>query len=110
MAVNNTASTYSKMEFPMAIQRQDAFSLDPTECWASMADALDYAQNNPTAYVGQEIVVMVDGVPKRYMITDTNGTLVATGGVSDDDIATDTEVAEMMATVFSTTEDTQTVE
>ena len=30
MAVNNTAKTYSNMEFPLSMKRQDAFSLDPT--------------------------------------------------------------------------------
>ena len=30
MAVNNTQNNYAKMEFPLTIKRQDAFSLDGT--------------------------------------------------------------------------------
>ena len=49
MAVNNTAKSYSKMEFPLAMQRQDAFALDPTCVWSSLEDAQNYAKTNPTA-------------------------------------------------------------
>ena len=80
MAVNNTAKKYSGMEFPLAMKRQDAFALDPTCVWPSMADAQNYAKTNPTAYIGQVLSVVVDGV----------------------DIATDSEVSEMLSEVFST--------
>ena len=36
MAVNNTQNNYAKMEFPLTIKRQDAFSIDPTEIWPSL--------------------------------------------------------------------------
>ena len=52
MAVNNTQNSYAKMEFPLTIKRQDAFSIDPTEIWPSLEAAQEYAQTNPTAYVG----------------------------------------------------------
>ena len=64
MAVNNTAKTYSNMEFPLSMKRQDAFSLDPTCVWPSMADAQNYAKTNPTAYIGQVLSVGVDGVAR----------------------------------------------
>ena len=53
MAVNNTSKAYSNMEFPLSMKRQDAFALDPTCVWPSMADAQNYAKTNPTAYIGQ---------------------------------------------------------
>ena len=39
MAVNNTQNNYAKMEFPLTIKRQDAFSIDPTEIWPSLEAA-----------------------------------------------------------------------
>ena len=39
MAVNNTAKTYANMEFPLAMKRQDAFALDPSTVWPTLADA-----------------------------------------------------------------------
>ena len=52
MAVNNTAKTYANMEFPLAMKRQDAFALDPSTVWPTLAGAQSYAKTNPTAYVG----------------------------------------------------------
>ena len=43
MAVNNTENAYAKMEFPLTIKRQDAFSVDPTEVWSSLEEAQNYA-------------------------------------------------------------------
>lgn len=103
MAVNNTAKSYSKMEFPLAMQRQDAFALDPTEIWSSLEAAQTYAQSDPTAYVGQKLAVIVGGVATQYMIKNAAGDLAPMGGVSDENIATDAEVAEMLAEVFTTT-------
>ena len=64
MAVNNTQNNYAKMEFPLTIKRQDAFSIDPTEIWPSLEAAQEYAQTNPTAYVGQKLSVVVE-CPRR---------------------------------------------
>ena len=63
MAVINTQNSYAKMEFPLTIKRQDAFSIDPTEIWPSLEAAQEYAQTNPTAYVGQKLSVVV--CPRR---------------------------------------------
>ena len=49
MAVNNTAKTYANMEFPLAMKRQDAFALDPSTVWPTLADAQSYAKNNDRA-------------------------------------------------------------
>ena len=102
MAVNNTAKTYSKMEFPMAVQRQDAFSLDPTETWPSLEAAQAYARTDPTAYVGQKIAVVVDGVAKQYHIKNAAGDLeeLGAGSGTNYDVATDDEVSSMLDEVF----------
>ncbi len=101
MAIDNTTKTLAKMEFPLAMQRQDAFALDPSEIWTSLEAAQNYAKTDPTAYVGQKIAVVVDGVATQYQILNTAGDLAPIGGVSDDDIATDAEVEEMLNEVFS---------
>lgn len=100
MAVNNTEKSYSKMEFPLAMQRQDAFALDPTEIWPSLEAALTYAQSDPTAYVGQKLAVIVDDVSEQYQIKNTAGELEPLGGTP----ATDAEVTEMLNEVFNSEE------
>ena len=100
MAVNNTQNSYAKMEFPLTIKRQDAFSLDATEIWPSLEAAQEYAQSNPTAYVGQKISVVVDGVSTQYQIKNVAGDLEPLGGTA----ATDEEVAEMFNDVFGSAE------
>lgn len=103
MAINNTEKSFSNMEFPLAMKRQDAFALDPTFVWPSLEEAQDYAQNNPTAYVGQHLSVVVDGVSTAYQIKNAAGELeiLGAGGVS---VATDDEVSEMFEEVFGTEE------
>lgn len=96
MAVDNTQNSYAKMEFPLTIKRQDAFSIDQTEVWPSLEAAQAYAQSNPTAYVGQKISVVVDGVSTPYQIKNVLGELESLGGTP----ATDEEVAEMFDDVF----------
>lgn len=100
MAVNNTEKSYSKMEFPLAMQRQDAFALDPTEIWPSLEAAQTYAQSDPTAYVGQKLAVIVNGVSQQYQIKNTAGELESLGGTP----ATDAEVTEMLNDVFGSEE------
>lgn len=99
MAVNNTAKTYSNMEFPLSMKRQDAFALDASCVWGSLSEAQSYASSNPTAYVGQVIAVVVDGESTVYQIKDTAGTLeqLGAGAVS---YATDTEVADLLTEKF----------
>ena len=99
MAVNNTAKKYSGMEFPLAMKRQDAFALDPTCVWPTLADAQNYAKTNPTAYVGQMLSVVVNGTATPYVIQNANGDL-APLGASAVDIATDSAVSEMLSEVF----------
>lgn len=101
MAVNNTAKTYASMEFPLAMKRQDAFALDPTCVWPSLAEAQSYAKTNPTAYIGQVLSVVVDGVATSYTIQNAAGDLAPLGAASVD-IATDSEVSEMLSEVFPT--------
>lgn len=103
MAVNNTENAYAKMEFPLTIKRQDAFSVDPTEVWSSLEAAQNYARTNPTAYVSQELGVVVNGVAKRYFIKNEAGDLEEVGGggnIDESSIASDDEVTEMLNEVF----------
>lgn len=101
MAVINTQDSYAKMEFPLTIKRQDAFSMDPTEIWPSLEAAQEYARSNPTAYVGQELAVIVNGEAQRYFIKNAAGDLVSNGGgIDESSIASDAEVAEMLTEVF----------
>ena len=102
MAVINTQDSYAKMEFPLMIKRQGAFSMDPTEIWPSLEAAQEYARSNPTAYVGQELAVIVNGEAQRYFIKNAAGDLVGNGGGSIDEssIASDAEVTEMLNEVF----------
>lgn len=102
MAVINTQDSYAKMEFPLTIKRQDAFSMDPTEIWPSLEAAQEYARSNPTAYVGQELAVIVNGEAQRYFIKNAAGDLVGNGGggIDESSIASDAEVAEMLTEVF----------
>lgn len=99
MAVNNTANTYANMEFPLAMKRQDAFALDPTSVWDSLAKAKDYAKTNPTAYVGQVLSVVVDGVSTTYQIKNAAGELEPLGSAAVS-VATDQEVNEMLEEIF----------
>jgi hypothetical protein len=99
MAINNTQNTYANMEFPLAMKRQDAFALDPTGVWPSLEAAEDYAKNNPTAYVGQHLSVVADGISTAYQIKDTAGNLEELGAGAVD-VATDEEVREMFDEVF----------
>ena len=50
--------TYNSMGLPMNINRSNPIPIDNTELWYSLAEAQDYAQNDPRAYVGQTIKVV----------------------------------------------------
>lgn len=93
MAVNNTAKAYSNMEFPLSMKRQDAFALDPTCVWPSLAEAQNYAKTNPV------LSVVVDGTATAYTIKNAAGDLAPLGAAAVD-IATDSEVSEMLSEVF----------
>ena len=99
MAINNTEKTYAFMEFPLSMSRQDAFALDKTSVWASLAEAQAYAQSDPRAYVGQTISVVENGVSTAYQIKNAAGELEklgSTGAAADMDVATEEEIAEML--------------
>ena len=96
MAVINNQNSYAKMEFPLTIKRLAVYSTAPTEIWPSLEAAQEYAQTNPTAYVGQKLSVVVDGVSTPYQIKNAAGELEPLGGTP----ATDEEVAEMFNEVF----------
>ena len=109
MAVNNTTGSFASMEFPMAFSRQDSFPLDKSS--VSLSDAQTYAQTSPLAYVGQVIAVVVDGTATIYQIKNTAGDLEALASgdfegnveaVLATQIASDTEVTEMLNEVFGT--------
>ena len=109
MAIDNTEKTFSNMEFPLAMKRQDAFALDPTSVWDSLAKAENYAKTNLTAYVGQVLSVVVDGVSTTYQIKNAAGDLEPLGtGDMDENLdayfeantATDEEVQEMLDEIF----------
>lgn len=109
MAINGSDKSFAFMEFPLSMSRQDAFPLDKNSVFYSMSDAQTYAQTNPTAYVGQVIAVVEEGVSTVYQIKNAAGELEALGtgdlegdvdAIVDDRIATDDEVAEMISEIF----------
>lgn len=113
MAVNGSDKSFAKMEFPLGMKRQDAFPLDDSSVFYSMSEAQTYAQSNPTAYVGQVISVVVDGTATIYQIKNTAGDLEALASgdfegnveaVLATQIASDTEVTEMLNEVFGTSD------
>lgn len=103
MAIDNTTSSFAFMEFPMAFSRQDGFPLDKTSVYGSLSEAETYAQTSPLAYVGQVLSVVVDGEATVYKIKDTAGTLEPLGADAME-VATDSEVEEMIDEVFGTEE------
>lgn len=105
MAVDNTKKSYSFMEFPLSMARQDAFPLDKTTVFNSLEAAQSYAQTDPTAYVGQVVSVITDGVSTVYQIKNGSGELEALGGGDvSHNVATDEEVTEMLDNVFGAKE------
>ena len=101
MAVDNTKKSYPFMEFPLSMARQDAFPLDKTTVFKSPEDAQNYARTDPTAYVGQHLSVVIDGVSTPYHIKNEDGELEALGGAAAEDVATDEEVEAMLDEVFA---------
>ena len=72
--------------FPLNFRRGNPNPLDNSSVWASLAEAQNYAANDPVAYVGQILTVVVtaeDGTTsvKAYSIQDTDGTLKEVGSV-----------------------------
>lgn len=100
MAVDNTKKSYPFMEFPLSMARQDAFPLDKTTVFGTLEDAQTYASSDPTAYVGQPLSVVTDGISVMYYIKNASGDLEPLGGASEGDMATDEEVTAMLDEVF----------
>lgn len=103
MAINGSDKSFAFMEFPLSMSRQDAFPLDKNSVFYSMSDAQTYAQTNPTAYVGQVIAVVEEGVSTVYQIKNAAGDLEPLGSAAVD-VASDAEVTEMITDVFGTGE------
>lgn len=62
MAINIDTSTIKNItEYPNSFKRQGAFPLERFSIFNTYDDAVDYAQNNPIAYVGQPLVVVTTG-------------------------------------------------
>lgn len=101
MAINGSDKSYAFMEFPLSMSRQDAFPLDKSSVFYSMAEAKTYAQESPLAYVGQHISVVVDGESTAYQIMNAAGDLEPLGAAAVN-AASDAEVEEMFGEVFGT--------
>lgn len=98
MAIDNTKKNYAFMEFPLSMSRQDAFPLDRSSVFYALEEAESYAQSDPTAYVGQVISVVTDGIGTAYQIKNSQGELEKLEGESR--VATDEEVDEMLDEIF----------
>ena len=86
MAVYNLPNYTNDQGFglPLNIRRGNPNPLDNSAVWASLAAAQNYAQTDPTAYVGQIISVVdnANSVVDVYKINDTAGNLVLVGTVT----------------------------
>ena len=78
--------------FPLNFRRGNPNPLDNSSVWASLAEAQNYAANDPVAYVGQIISVVdnVNNVTTVYSIQDEAGTLkkVGTSPIGDESTIT----------------------
>ena len=86
MAVYNLPNYTNDQGFglPLNIRRGNPNPLDNSAVWASLSAAQNYAQTDPTAYVGQIISVVdnANSVVDVYKINDTAGNLVLVGTVT----------------------------
>ena len=78
--------------FPLNFRRGNPNPLDNSSVWASLAEAQNYAADDPVAYVGQILTVVdnANGVATVYSIQDEAGTLkkVGTSPVGDESTIT----------------------
>ena len=81
------------------MSRQDAFPLDKSSVFYALEDAENYAESDPTAYVGQVISVVADGASTAYQIKNASGELEKLG-IDASRVATDEEVGEMLTEVL----------
>jgi hypothetical protein len=90
MAILLTERPKNLTEYPNSFKRQGAFPLDSTNCWYSLDEALSYAANDKTAYVGQIITVIENRVVKHYTIINEEGYVQEIGSGSSGGSATQT--------------------
>ena len=92
---------------PLNIRRGNPLPLDNDSIKLSYQDAVDYAQSDPVAYVGQILTVVEETLGGEesttlYQIMDTSGTLKKISGEGDvglDEI-TEQEIDDIMFSVF----------
>ena len=70
---------FNVMYLPAAIQRNNPIPLDSTSVWYDYDLMATYAANDPTAYVGQVLSLVEDGVAKAYIISNVAGALEEVG-------------------------------
>lgn len=70
---------FNVMYLPAAIQRNNPIPLDSTAVWYNYDLMAAYAASDPTAYVGQILSLVVDGVANAYIITNVAGDLEKVG-------------------------------
>lgn len=75
MAKKLTTIPTNLTEYPNSFKRLDPFPLEAYEIFYSMADAKEYAKNNPLAYVGQTIKVFNGNSVDSYLIIAEDGSL-----------------------------------
>ncbi len=92
---------------PLNIRRGNPLPLDNDYIKLSYEDAVNYAQSDPTAYVGQMITVIEKSLTGEettnlYQIIDTSGTLkkISSDGAVDLDEITEQEIDDIMFSVF----------
>ena len=78
------------MGLPMNIARGNPIPLDKSEIWYSYEEMLNYAANDPVAYVGQilGLVNEADNTAKAYIILNTDGKVQEVGKATMVDNAT----------------------
>ena len=81
MAVNFSDTNQIFSGLPIGFSRNNPIPLDKTEVWDNLDNLRDYAQHNPTAYVGQ-ILTYVDrlnNTTTTYVISNENGDIKELG-------------------------------
>lgn len=76
MAILNTGIPTNLTEYPNSFKRQTPSPLEAYSIFYSLLEAQDYSINNPIAYVGQIITVIIDDRVKSYKIINESGDLI----------------------------------
>ena len=77
---------FNVMYLPAAIQRNNPIPLDSTAVWYDYDLMAAYAANDPTAYVGQILSLVIDDIANAYIIVNVAGDLEKVGSavITDD--------------------------